>query len=104
QLSIEVNIDAVIAGRPTVVRPRKSKRAVSVRTVRDCRSFVDEVLGWRDLGDVLRDPDNPDFRSERQIVPLPSGVDFRCLGGELIARGASRSFSGRDGNFLRRRK
>src|ERR1043166_10100843 len=93
QLGVEVNIAAVIADRPALFRPGESKRAVSVRVIRNRRCFVDDVIGRRDVGDVLRDPDRPDFGSERQITPLPTGINFRGVGGGLIGGGALRSRS-----------
>src|SRR2546430_6532468 len=71
QLGSEIEIDPIVARYPAVGRAREGKKAVGIGIVREPSGFIDDLIGRRNIRDLLRHPNDTDFRTYQQISPLP---------------------------------
>jgi len=86
QVIVDVELEAVFAGRPAVLRSREGEPPAGFRG-RDRRFLlVDYEIRFHEIADILRDPRDANFRTHWQVFPSPPHKERRRLGIELCDR------------------
>src|SRR2546430_2815128 len=65
QLGSEIEIDPIVARYPTVGRARECKKAVGIGIVREPSGFIDDLIGRRNIRELLARSHDTDFRAHR---------------------------------------